>query len=81
MNARAFLIVPAALALGVLAGCGQTEGSSDDGAGSGSTQIRMPSTEVCNAPAWIRERAPEGVCTSTPTETPVEDDLSPLQPR
>lgn len=57
MNARTFLIVPAALAVAVLAGCGQglTE--------VGSAQVRMPSTAVCSAPHDIRDRAPEGVCT------------------
>ncbi|MGR0221309.1 hypothetical protein [Agromyces sp. ZXT2-6] len=78
MNARAFLAIPAALALAVLAGCGVSEGESGDGPGTGSARVRMPSTEVCNGPAWIRERAPEGLCTA-PTG-PVEDDLSPLQP-
>ena len=78
MNVRAFVIVPAALALGVLAGCGSTEGGSGDPAGSGSARIQMPSTEVCHLPAWIRDRAPEGVC--TPSEPPVDDYLSPLKP-
>ena len=78
MNARAFLAVPAALALVMLAGCGVSERESGDAPGSGSGQVRMPSTEVCNGPAWIRDRAPEGLCTE-PTG-PVEDDLSPLKP-
>ena len=72
MNVRAFLIVPAAVAVAVLAGCGQTGGES----GSGSAQLRMPSTWACSAPAYIREQAPEGLC-SHATETQVDDDLSP----
>lgn len=78
MNARAFLAVPAALALALLAGCGVSEGETGDGPRTGSGQVRMPSTEVCKEPAWIRERAPEGFCTA-PTG-PVEDNLSPLKP-
>ena len=77
MNGRAILIVPAVLAMAVLAGCGVTESGSAGGSGSGSTRIQMPSTEVCHLPAWIRERAPEGVCTSP---EPVDDYLSPLKP-
>ena len=77
MNVRAFLVVPAALAVAVLAGCGQTDGGSGSGIGSGSSQVRMPSTDVCHAPAWIREQAPEGLC-SDANETQVVDDLSPL---
>jgi hypothetical protein len=83
MNVRAFLLVPAALAVGVLAGCGQTGGDSGGGSGSGSAQLKMPSTWVCSAPAYIRERAPEGLCDSTDTDSSdtetVEDDLSPLR--
>jgi hypothetical protein len=71
MNVRAFLVVPAALAVAVLAGCGQTGGES----GSGSAQLRMPSTWACSAPAYIREQAPEGLCSHA--ETQVDDDLSP----
>jgi hypothetical protein len=78
MNVRAFLIVPVALAVGVLAGCGQTDGGS--GSGSGSTQVRVPSTWVCSAPAYIREQAPECICSDT-TETQVDDDLSPSGPQ
>ena len=65
MNARAFLVIPAAVAVAVLAGCGQTEGQSSSGGGSESTQVRMPSTEICRAPAYIRDRAPEGFCGDT----------------
>ncbi|AWB96360.1 hypothetical protein DCE93_12460 [Agromyces badenianii] len=72
MNVRAFLVVPAVLAVGVLAGCGQTDGGA--GAGAGSTQVKMSSTEVCHLPAYIRDRAPEGLCTETEV---VDDDLSP----
>ena len=80
MNVRAFLIAPAAVAVAVLAGCGQTGATSGagGGSGSGSTQVHMPSTEVCHAAAFIRERAPEGFCTET---TEVDDDLSPLTGR
>ena len=79
MNVRAFLVVPAALAVAVLAGCGQTDGgSSGKGGDSGSARIGLLSTEVCHAPAYIRERAPEGFCSDT-DETPVDDNLSPLQ--
>ena len=75
MNVRAFLVVPAVLAVGVLAGCGQTEGASS-GSGSGSTQVRMPSTEVCHLPPYVRKHAPEGLCIDA-NET-VDDNLSPL---
>ncbi|WP_448006109.1 hypothetical protein [Agromyces bauzanensis] len=68
MNARTFLIIPAALAVAVLAGCGQGV------AGAGSAQVRMPSTAVCSAPDYIREQAPDGVC----TVEVVDDDRSPL---
>ena len=83
MNVRAFLLVPAALAVGVLAGCGQTGGDSGGGSGSGSAKLTVPSTWVCSAPAYIRERAPEGLCDpadrdSSSPET-VSDDLSPLR--
>ena len=63
MNVRVLLIVPVALAVGVLAGCGGTGGDSGAGKGSGLTQVRMPSTEICRAPAYILEHAPEGLCT------------------
>lgn len=56
MNVRAFLVVRAAVAVAVLAGCGQGV------PGTGTAQVRMPSTAVCSAPDYIRERAPEGVC-------------------
>jgi hypothetical protein len=77
MNVRAFLAVPAALALAVLAGCGVSEGETGNGPGTGSARVRMPSTEVCHEAGWIREHAPEGVC-STQTER-LEDNLSPLK--
>ena len=57
MNARTFLLAPAALAVALLAGCGQGL------TGVGSAEVRMPSTAVCSAPDYIRDRAPEGVCT------------------
>ena len=77
MNARAFLIVPAAIAVAVLAGCGQADGGSNTGkgGGSGSARVSVPSSEVCNAPAWIRDSAPEGLCTDG--VAPVADNLSP----
>ena len=63
MNVRVILIIPAALVVAALTGCG---GGGSDAAKDGSpAQLRMPSTEVCHAPAYIRERAPEGVCTDT----------------
>jgi hypothetical protein len=34
---------------------------------------RFANTEVCNTAAWIRERAPEGVCESTPV---VDDNMN-----
>ncbi|WP_448811165.1 hypothetical protein [Agromyces bauzanensis] len=71
MNVRAFLIVPAALAVAVLAGCGQGV------SGTGAAQVRMPSTAVCSAPDYIREQAPEGFCRTVV----VDDDLSPLAGR
>ena len=78
MNVRAFLVVPAALAVAVLAGCGQTDGGSGTGSGSGSAQVRLPSTEACHAPAYIRKRVPEGLCVDL-NQTQVIDDLSPLR--
>jgi hypothetical protein len=77
MNVRAFLVVPAALAVAVLAGCGQTDGVSNIGSGSGAAQVRMPSTELCHAPDYMRKRVPEGLCVDV-NETQVVDDLSPL---
>jgi hypothetical protein len=81
MNVRVFLIVPAVLAAGVLAGCGQTGVESGAANGAGSAQVRMPSTDVCRASAYIRDRAPEGVCTDSADVTDVDDDLSPLSGR
>lgn len=79
MNVRAVLVIPAALVVGVLAGCGQTGGGTGDDARAASAQLRMRSSEACNAPAWIRERAPEGLCTSA--EPVVDDDVSPVSGR
>ncbi|WP_173923372.1 hypothetical protein [Agromyces sp. Marseille-P2726] len=73
MNARALLLVPAAVVVAVLAGCGQTDGNSLSERGSGSVEFRFPSTEICNQSSYIRERAPEGLC----EQTTVDDDLSP----
>jgi hypothetical protein len=43
----------------LLSGCGLTAAD----AGKTSTdRVFMPSTEVCHSAAYIRERAPEGVC-------------------
>ena len=77
MNVRPFLVVPAALAVAVLVGCGLNDGGSKD-SGSGSARVGIHSTEVCNAPSYIRDRAPEGLC-SDAEEVEVVDDLSPLQ--
>jgi hypothetical protein len=77
MNARALLLVPAAVVVAVLAGCGQTDGGTLTERGSGSVQFRFPSTEICNQSEYIRERAPEGVC----ERATVDDDLSPLNGR
>lgn len=71
MNVRAFLIVPAAVAVAVLAGCGQGV------AGTGAVQVRMPSTAACSAPDYIRDRAPEALCRTAV----VDDDLSPSSGR
>ena len=79
MNVRAVLVIPAALVVGVLAGCGQTGGGTGDDARAASAQLRMRSSEACNGPAWIRERAPEGLCTSA--EPVVDDDVSPVSGR
>lgn len=73
MNVRGLLLVPAALLVAVLAGCGQ--GGSGAGTGSGSPRVSMPSTWVCSAPDYIREHAPEGFCLGDATT--VADDLSP----
>ena len=40
-------------------------------------RVQMQSTEVCHAPAYIRERAPEGLCAES-ADVKVDDDLSPL---
>lgn len=34
---------------------------------------RFANTQVCNAPSWIRDRAPAGVCASTPV---VDDNMN-----
>ncbi len=36
-------------------------------------KARFANTQVCNAPSWIRDRAPAGVCASTPV---VDDNMS-----
>ena len=77
MNARALLlVVPAALAVGLLAGCGQTEDGSVTR--SGSSQVKMPSTEVCTLPTYVRKHAPEGLCTESPEVWQVDDYVSPV---
>ncbi|KRC61041.1 hypothetical protein ASE14_08810 [Agromyces sp. Root81] len=77
MNARAFLIIPAVLAMGVLAGCGLTD-SGAAGAGTGSVKVQVPSTEICHAPSYMRKRIPEGFCTSI---RDTDDYLSPTSGR
>jgi hypothetical protein len=67
-------IVPAVLAVGVLAGCGQTGVESGAAKGTGSAQVRMPSTEVCHASAYIREQAPEVRCTDSAAVKEADDD-------
>lgn len=59
-----------ALALGV-AGCNQP--SANTKADTTVQRERIANTEVCNAAAWIRERAPEGLCTHPPE---VDDNMS-----
>ena len=73
MNARTLRwAVPAAAAVLLLAGCGQTEA-----AGAGSAKLTVPkySTEICNAPDYVRQGAPAGVC-GDEFHAQVEDDLS-----
>ena len=67
--------VPAAAAVLLLAGCGQTT------AGAGAAKLSVPkfSTEVCNGPSYVRQAAPEGVCGAEFDQLiseQVEDDLS-----
>ena len=59
-----------ALALGVV-GCNQTSASTR--ADTTVQRERIANTEVCNAASWIRERAPEGLCTRAPE---VDDNMS-----
>ena len=40
--------------------------------------MRLPSTEACHAPAYIRKQVPEGLCVDV-NQTQVIDDLSPLR--
>jgi hypothetical protein len=76
MNTRTLRwAVPAAAAVLLLAGCGQTS------AGSGSAKLSVPmsSTEVCNAPDYVRQAVPEGVCGTDFDRLiaeQVEDDMS-----
>ncbi len=51
--------VPAAAAVLLLAGCGQTVAAD---AGSSKLTVPKSSTEVCNAPSYVRQAAPGGVC-------------------
>jgi hypothetical protein len=76
MNARALLLVPAAVFVAVLSGCGQTDGGSLTERGSGSVQFRLPSTEICSMPDYVRKHAPAGVCVD-----PVDDVVSPVTGR
>lgn len=62
----------AALAM-TLIGCNST---SEEAKVSTVEKIRPLNTEVCNATSWIRERAPAGLCTSTPD---VDDEMSLLR--
>jgi hypothetical protein len=67
--------VPAAAAVLLLAGCGQTVAAD---AGSKLT-VPKSSTEICNAPTYARQGAPEGVCGvefDRLISEQVEDDLS-----
>lgn len=75
MNVRVFFIIPAAVAMAALAGCGAGEGETATKAAP--ARVQMQSTEVCHAPAYIRERAPEGLCAES-ADVNVDDDLSPL---
>ena len=75
MNIRVFLVIPAAVAVAVLAGCGA--GVSEAAKKAAPAQIQMPSTEVCHQSEYIRERAPEGFCAES-ADVKVDDDLSPL---
>ena len=48
MNVRAFLVIPAAVAVAVLAGCGQTDGGSgSEGSGSGAGQLDSVAVDRC----------------------------------
>ncbi len=75
MNTRTLpWVAPAAAVVLVLSGCGLT-------AAAGSAKVSVPktSTEVCNAPNYVREGAPEGLCGDEfdrLMDQPVEDDLS-----
>ncbi|MGW4929658.1 hypothetical protein ACWEOH_10920 [Agromyces sp. NPDC004153] len=75
MNARTLRwAVPAAAAVLLLAGCGLTTT-----AGSAKLTVPKTSTEVCNAPNYVRQAAPEGVCGTDFDRLiaeQVEDDLS-----
>ncbi|MFD4422125.1 hypothetical protein ACFWN7_11560 [Agromyces sp. NPDC058484] len=75
MNLRAFLIVPTAIVVAVLAGCGQGV-ASGSGAGSGSAQRYVPSNSMCYEPAYIRQHAPEGACSDVVADDVVADDDS-----
>ncbi|QAY73013.1 hypothetical protein ET445_06315 [Agromyces protaetiae] len=78
MNARLLAALPAVVAIGVLAGCGLTEGGDIGKAGA---VVRLGSTSVCSAPDYIKERAPEGLCDDEiDADDVVDDDLSPLNP-
>jgi hypothetical protein len=77
MNTRTMRwAVPAAAAVLLLAGCGQ---SVAPGAGAAKLTVPKSSTEVCNAPDYVRQAAPEGVCGADfdrIISEQVEDDLS-----
>jgi|GEM_PF-3147492 len=63
-------LVVAALT-GLVAGCGLTAGDAE----TATTVDKVPiaNTEVCRTAAWIRERAPEGVCEDAPE---LDDNMS-----
>ena len=74
MNTRTLRwAVPAAAAVLLLAGCGLTT------AGSAKLTVPKTSTEVCNAPDYVRQAAPDGVCGADFDRLiaeQVEDDMS-----
>ncbi|MFF2276420.1 hypothetical protein [Agromyces sp. NPDC058126] len=74
MKVRILVIIPAAVAVAMLTGCGG--GQSDSADDSAPIRLDLPA-EVCGMPDYISEQAPEGLC-ETPAGATVHDDLSPL---